>query len=282
MIDEYADSPSAQALQERTISFKQYSHVYRSNHLVHWIFGNATNIFNISISTCVRPSDVVGVYQFENGSMKYDATMSDIMDDLGSGTDKDALAKLDARTLDNTLSARKEMQAFLIDDVLVSEKPPNHPNQRRDIKFESNGRILALVMKTVVGLVLGISAVELATSGHASYGQISAAAITAAGLTVAISIIDLIAQDGGFSALEPDYMQRSAAWVANVFMAMIRRLVMLRRGAPDNGEPRWTESELRAAISREDLLQFWDAETTPGSSSSFGIQGLVCNDSPVK
>ena len=264
------------ALVDRDVTFGPFSHVYKDSGLFQWVFGNATTLLNISISTCISLSDVVGVYQFENGSMKYDATASDIITDLGLGTAKATPARLNARTLQNAQSASNELQAFLVDDVLVKSNLPPPPRSlgSRDVTFNSQGRVFALVVKTAGGLVLGMSAAAIANGDHTTYGQLAAGAIASAGTVALFSICDIIAQDGGFKSIEPAFMQQAAVWVANVFMALLRRLVMLFRGAPDVEQDRWSQAELRAALDQQDVFSAWGTDTTPGSGSSFDIRNF--------
>jgi len=268
-------------LQERAITFKPYSFAYSRNRLEQWVFGNATRQFNISISSCLRMGDVVGVYQFDDGTMKYDATARDIAIDLGLGTSRGTHTRFAARTLINAQLAYKEVEAFLIEDILVEDSSPSRPKQRRQVEFQSNGRINALVWKSASGLLLGICAAEIANGFNTTSGQLWAGAITSAGFIALYSIIDIVTQEGGLTAFEPAWMQKVAVWVANLFMAMLRKLTMSARGAPDNGQARWTEAELAAELERQDILSVWDAATTPESASSFGLQGFQCDESPV-
>ena len=257
-----------EVLQERDVTFGPFSHVYHADNLVQWVFGNATSLLNISISTCLNQSDVVGVYQFENGSMTYDATTLDIITDLGLGTSKATPSRLNARTLTNSLSALNELEAFLFDDILTNDTSTNPSLKGRQVQFQSNGRIFALLAKTAGGLLLGMSAAKIANGEHTTSGQLAAGAIATAGSVAAFSIADIIAQEGGFNAIEPDFMQQTVAYVANVFIAMLRRLVLLFRGAPDNGQTRWTQAELREALDRQDVLSIWGADTTPGTGTT--------------
>lgn len=46
------------SIEERDVSFDQYSRVANLNGLWQWTFGNTTHQYNISVDTCVRTSDV--------------------------------------------------------------------------------------------------------------------------------------------------------------------------------------------------------------------------------
>ncbi|KAL6720056.1 hypothetical protein ACLMJK_001977 [Lecanora helva] len=269
---------SLQEVQGRAITFKPFSRVYNSGHLTQWIFGNTTYLNNISVPNCVKLGDRIGVYQFENDSMKYDATLGDIVTDLGIGTAKGTAARLAARTLTNALAAINEVQAFLKQDIL-KDSPSN---LRRQVQFQSNGRILALVIKTSIGLVLGMTMAEVANNWNASGAKLTAGAVTCGALVNMYSIVDIVQQEGALARLEPGWMRDAAILVANIFMALLRRTVMLAQGAPDTGEPRWTESELQDYLQRTDIMSAWDPgatpDATPGTSSSLGIEGIVCEE----
>ena len=270
-------------LNDRAITFKRYSHVYSYDNLYQWIFGNTSMLLNISVSKCIRQSDVVGVYQFNDGTMKYDATVQEMTTDLGIGKGQNgSLARASARTLENALSASQEIGAFLAEDILVTGSSVPHNKQRRDdIRFDSQGRILALAIKTGWGLLLGVSAAEIGNRFNTTGGHLAAGAITGAGFILVYNIIDILTEEGALAPYEPAWMQRAAIYVANIFLAMLRKVGLLARGAPDNGQQRWTESELAEQLAHEDLhtaLAF-DTDVTPESQSSFqveGIQGFEC------
>ncbi len=265
-------------LQKRQHRINQYSFIVNKNNLITWKFGNATRDFNISIASCVKMGDVAGVYQFANGSLKYDATVREIVADLELVSGTGRRATYATQTLKNAISARKEVQTFLAEDILISGSSLAHNRHRRAINFQSEGRILSLVLKTVYGLVLGLASVEIAAavSGiRATKGQLAAGAIVGAGSVSVYSIIDIITEEGGLTGLEPEWMERTAIYVANVFMAQLRKLVMLMRGAPseDTGR-RYTESELAAALEQLDAYSAWDLETTPLSTGSIATEGI--------
>lgn len=275
----------ASVLQER-IDFKPYSRVITSDPLISWVFGNVTTSFNISIASCVKMGDMAGVYEFTNGSMKYDAKVMDIVTDLGIGTSRGTRPIWAAQTLKNALSAYDEIQAFLSEDILVSDSSAVHGKHRRDITWNSEGRILALVLKTTYGLLLGMATVEIAAaiSGvKSTYGQLAAAAIVGAGGVSIYSIIDIIREEGGLTAYEPEWMESRATYVANVFVAQVRQLVILARGT-SSGEagPRYTGTELARALEELNAYSAWDAassqmttpQTNPLSTSSDDIQGF--------
>ena len=271
------DQQSA-AVQERSHRINQYSYIVSKDHLITWTFGNATRDFNISIASCIKMGDVAGVYQFANGSTRYDATARDIVTDLGIGTSRGTRATYATQTLKNALSAYDEIQAFLSEDILLSGSSPIHSKDRRAINFQSEGRILALVIKTLYGLLLGVASVEIAAaiSGiKATKGQLAAGAIVGAGGVSIYTIIDIVTDEGGLTGLEPEWMESAASYVANVFMAQLRKVVMLARGAPDNNTGRrYTESELAEALGQLDAYSAWDLETTPLSTNTIDIEGI--------
>ncbi len=266
------------ALQERYYRINQFSYVVSKDHLVTWAFGNFTRDFNISIASCVKMGDVAGVYHFANGSMSYDATVRDIITDLEIGTTRGTRATYAAQTLKNAVSAYDEVQAFLSEDILVAGSSLVHNKERRAINFQSEGRILGLVIKTLYGLGLGMAAVQIATAIsdiQITNGQLIAGAIVGAGSVSVYTIIDMVTDEGGLTGLEPKWMESTATYVANVFMAQLRKMVMLARGTPGSStRPHYTESELAAALTRLDAYSAWDIETTPMSTSTIDIEGI--------
>ncbi len=221
--------------------------------------------------------DVAGVYHFANGSMSYDATVRDIITDLEIGTSRGTRATYAAQTLKNAVSAYDEVQAFL-SEVLVAGSSLVHNKERRAINFQSEGRILGLVIKTLYGLGLGMAAVQVAAAIsdiQITNGQLIAGAIVGAESVSAYTIIDIVTDEGGLTGLEPKWMESTATYVANVFMAQLRKMVMLARGTPGSGtRPHYTESELAAALTRLDAYSAWDIETTPMSTSTIDIEGI--------
>ena len=268
---------------KRAITFKPYSHAYSQDNSVQWIFGNTTNLNNISFSKCIGLRDQLGIYQFDNGSTTYNATLLDVTEDLGVGTTNGTQARYAARTLSNALVTQSEVSAYLNEVVLASDSSPA-PTLHRRVQFKSDGRILALAVKTAYGLLIGMGAAEVANTFNATKGQLAAGAVTTAGLILVYNIIDIITQDGGLTALEPAWMESTAAWIANGFMSMLRRVVMLARGAPDNGQAPLTNVEVTDYLDQMEGMSAWDTETTPLTASSLGIQGmqgLQCDQSPV-
>lgn len=281
------DPERSHVLQERaSTSVGSTSYTLVDDHLFQWIFGNATRSVNISVSTCVLLTDIAGPYQFNDGTMSYNATMLDILKDLGFGSSSDAHARYANRTLSNAQSAYDEIQAFLIEDILVTDNTPSHAKpgiQGRALSdFRSEGRVLALVMKTIVGAILGLGMARLGAGPEVTHGQLAAGAISSGALVAIVSIVDIIREEGGIAKIEPPWMQRLAIWIANVFISLTRKLVGSAREAPAHGERRYTQSEMDdylERLQRLDMLSAWDPTSTPGTSSS--IQGFVCDDSPV-
>ena len=146
-----------QALRERDLNFGWYSHEYNQNNLAQWIFGNATQQYNISISTCVKRNQVIGVYQFMNGSNSTEATFGDIYSDLGYGTTLNIPEKMINQTLINAEAAYNEMSTFLLDFILCVDSPTLRDELRRQLladNFVSNGRITTLILQTASTAVI--------------------------------------------------------------------------------------------------------------------------------
>lgn len=148
----------SQALSKRDVTFGWYSHYYVQNHLYQWIFGNATNQFNISISTCINGSDTAGVYQFMNGSTSTTATVGDIYKDLGYGTALANPKQMMAHTLINAQAAYNDITTFLLDSILCSGNSLLKDDLRRQLLFmsdgfHSEGRVMTLILQAAGGMV---------------------------------------------------------------------------------------------------------------------------------
>lgn len=148
----------SEALRERDINFGWYSRYLNQNHLYQWVFGNTTNQFKISISTCINSSDVAGVYQFMNGSTGSIVTVGDIYTDLRYGNALANPEKMIAQTLINAQAAYNDISTFLLGSILCSGNAPLKDEIRRQLLFrsdgfQSNGRVMTLVLQGAGGMV---------------------------------------------------------------------------------------------------------------------------------
>lgn len=256
----------------------QYSHVDFQEHLISWSFGKPGKEFNISVASCIKKSDVVGVYEFADGTLKYDATAGDIIADLGLQSQSRSRAEIAAQTLKNARAAYAEAQAYLFEDVLTKDTSLATSIERRAVNFESEGRILGLVFKTVYGLGFGAVAVQAGASimhVKATKGQLAAGALAGGGGVMVFTIIDILVDEGALTGLEPQWMERSANYIANAFMAKLRGMIRRARRTPQGRTgPSLTESELVAHLEDLDNYNAWATETTPLSAQSFPIVGI--------
>ena len=267
-------SHRSKELQERASVPQSTSYALIDNHLFQWIFGNATTSFNISVSTCLNLTDIAGPYQFDNGSAKDDATMMDIIDDLGPEVSSEANDRFARRTLSNAQSAYDEMEAFLINKILVKDDSLTHSSTHVRRQFQSNGRVLGTVIKTAFGVAFGLTGVGIANGHNTTYSQLFAGALTSGGLVLVVSIIDIIREEGGLSTIEPQWMKKTAVWTANALISCMRKMVRSAGEAPFNDERRYTQAELDAfleQLGREDVFSVWDPQSTPGTMSLSGI-----------
>ena len=143
-------------VQERAITFGWYSHFYNRDNLWQWTFGNASNAFNISVSTCVNGTDVAGVYQFEDGTTRDDTTVGDVIRDIQSGDTPASPERYTARTLSNILAAYDDAQTFLLDMVFCSGPSLYKDELRRHLlaRPDYNRRVRVVVYQSVVGLLV--------------------------------------------------------------------------------------------------------------------------------
>ena len=150
------DEPSkqdSQALGERGITFGWYSRTYNKDNLRQWIFGNATNKFNISLSNCINSSEVAGVYQFMDGTNRTDATVGDIYTDLGYRNATIDQNRMLALTSVNAQAAYDEISAFLLISIFCSDNALMRDELRRRLLFRSEGRVLTVILQGAGGMV---------------------------------------------------------------------------------------------------------------------------------
>ena len=218
----------ASSIEERDISFGPFSHTYNLDGMFQWVFGDDKNNYNISIDTCIHLSDALGVWDFEDGSRKYNATWREIIDDLGIGKSYENSARYQARLSANQVLAQNEGHEYL--STILCGNPGTNPGTRRDLLVRQPGTNslagfkFATLLKTTVGIVAGLAAQELSNQFHADGWQLAGGAV---GGCIVVFGLDVIAYQqirGRFNSPETAI---AAAWTA-----FVRFITMLARGAP--------------------------------------------------
>ena len=223
--DELSEQESQALLLERDITFGWYSHRYNQNHLRQWLFGNATNSFNISMSTCIKRSDVVGVYQFKNGSSSTDATAGDIYTDLGYGAALVKPEKMIAHALVNTQAAYDDISSFLLDSVLCTSGNSlvqDDRELRRQLLFTSEGRVLALILQSAGALVAYFVWNGIGLAFESPGVKMLFGGIATLNLIIVVGLVDIFRQENVIGHYE-------AAFMGTVFVAKIRSLIQKAR-----------------------------------------------------
>lgn len=230
------------SLEERDISFGQQSRVVNLDGLFQWTFGDATNHYNISIDKCIRLGDAVGVWDFEDGSRKYNASLGEIMADLGIGKDYGSPARSAARLLSNDILAHNEGRDYLEGSVLCKGNSTS-PTKRRDLLIRDNGDSaagfkVAMLKKTVLGFVCGLAVQEISNRFHADWYQLTAGAMGGAAVVLGLDIIAYRQIRGRYNDWE--------SWMGGAWTAFLRGMVYLANGAPTVEGPCRQETELVA------------------------------------
>lgn len=241
-LEEIGESPPTNQdpkLQDRDITFGPYSHIANLNGYIQWTFGDTTQQYNISIDSCTRLSDVAGIWDFEDGSRKNNATLGDIMSDLGVGTNYKSPERYAARLLANDLEADNEAHDYL--DTILCQPNSSIPYTRRslfarDDRDPVGGFKLALVKKTVVGLVCGILVSEVSNKWEANNYQIAGGALAG---TLIVAGSDIIAYRQMLGRYD-DWQ----VWIGGLWTALFRYIVALATGAPPVAGPCQQEIEM--------------------------------------
>jgi len=198
------------------------SRMTRSSGLLQWTFGNNLNQYNISMDTCLKKSSVIGVWQSQDGTTNNDATIGDIMADLGFGTGSVVpYERYSARILQNAMSAVSEAQTLM--DTILCTSPTatqlENQAQLRHLLFESQGKLTAVVMGAayavvvyyfynIIALYVTNPAVKLLITGTGNLGII-----------VGLGIIGFFGATGDLAPIE-------ASFVGSVFVARMRQMIL--------------------------------------------------------
>ena len=137
----------SQALDERDIDFGWYSRAYDEGYLRQWIFGNATNQFNISMSNCIKTGNVAGIYQSRDGTNRTAATVGDIYTDLGYRDAPLDPNKILAQFSVNAQAAYDEILAFLLTSIFCSGNALAGKELRRRLLSRSDGGVLTVILQ---------------------------------------------------------------------------------------------------------------------------------------
>lgn len=220
--DELSEQES-QTLLERDITFGSYSHRYNQNHLRQWIFGNATNSFNISMSTCIKRNDVAGVYQFMNGSSSTVATAGDIYTDLGYGAALVKPEKMIAHALVNAQAAYDDISSFLLDSILCTSGNSFVQNElRRQLLFTSEGRVMTLLLQGTGGLLAYFVWNGIGLRFDNPGVKMFFGGIATLNLIIVVGLVEIFRQENIIGRWE-------AAFMGTVFVAKIRSLIQHAR-----------------------------------------------------
>lgn len=197
---------------------KWNSRVTKSNGFYQWIFGNAEQQYNISIDACLKKSDVVGVWDFEDDTRKNDATLGDIETDLGFGTPSTKYAH---RALQNAQSGVKEAQAF--SNSLVCSDPTagqlEDQAQLRHLLAYSKGAVTAAVAAASYGVIVYLLYGALSLLIHNPVGKLILDAVGLFGIVFGTGLI-------GILAVGPDFANIEAAIIGSVFISRIRQMIL--------------------------------------------------------
>lgn len=244
------------------------SRLFRSYGLYQWTFGSPLQQYNISMDTCLKKSSVVGVWEFADGTTKNDATVKDIMIDLGFGTGSTVPPqKYNARLSRNALLAVKETKAF--SDTLLCDASATTalsttqltPGQLEDqaslrhLLFESEGRITAAVVAAGYATAVYMFYNVLALYVINPVGKIILQGTSNLGIVLGAGLIGLIGNNGDFVEIE-------AAIVGSVFVARLRQIILQATQAGRAAGPCLPVTQVTAAA----IQAAADAGTSAGST----------------
>ena len=222
--DDAIDHQDLQAPEERDLIFGPYSRYSHKNTRYQWIFRNenATTQYNISISTCIKMSEIAGVYQFVNGSTSTSATVGDIYTDLGYGSDLANPDKMIAHTLVNAQAAYNDISTFLLDTILCNSNLPLRDELRRQLlsgAFRSDRRIMTLILQGVLstGIYFFWNGIGL-TFDHPGIKMVFGG-IATLNLIIVVGVLEILPQEG---VIQPYEM----AFVGSVYVARARILIL--------------------------------------------------------
>ena len=243
------DEPSkrgSQALDERDITFGWYSRIYNKDNLRQWIFGNVTNKFNISMSNCIKSSDVAGVYQFMNGTNRTDATVGDIYTDLGYRNAPINPNGMLAHTSVNAQAAYDEIWAFLLTSIYCSDNALVRDELRRRLLFQSDGRVMTVILQASGGAVVYFIWNGIGLRVDDPGTKVLLGGIGTFFLIVVVGILDILRQEG---TIEP--LEAAIVFVCNVIVAKARSVILkmrLRGRANRDPGPCLPATQMAAAI----------------------------------
>ena len=202
------------------------STVYVENHLFEWIFSYGGIDYNISISKCIHPSEVIGIYQFHNGSTKHDATVSDIISDFGYGKPYGSPQRFDAIAYSTSQAAYNEGSTFLQDSVLCGGgNSASYQELRRRLLFQSDGRISALIVDTVWGVGCGIVGAYVSNGRNTTGRQIIGGGVGVGAIIFGVGLNGIFRGEDGYRGLENVVFRLKTAFMATILAVRLRAMI---------------------------------------------------------
>ena len=211
-----------QALRERDITFGWYSRKYNQNNIAQWIFGNATHQYNISISVCMKGSEVAGVYQFMDGSNSTEATFGEIHEDLGYGTSLSIPEKTINQTLINAEAAYSEILIFLEEFIVCSGDSLLEYELRRQLladDFVSNGRVATLILQTASTAVIYYFWNGIGLHVEQQGLKVLFGGLATINIVFVLGMLEILRQENLVQPYE-------TAFMGSVFVARVRSLIL--------------------------------------------------------
>ena len=184
------------------LSLKWYSGTYVRNNYLTWWFHESTHFFNITIPEPICETEMIGTWEFMNGSLKYDATWADINTDLAIG--KTTLSQQDraSAVIKNALLALTAAQEFLEEYILCPSERSVSASTGRNLLWNSQGRVTAVIIQTTLGLLLGMLAGEIINGFHADINQIFGTGFAVGGPALLYGIITIMRDNNAFVGFE--------------------------------------------------------------------------------
>ena len=180
-----------------------YTHSYVRNHLRTWWFHNSTSFFNITIPEIVCDHDMIGSWEFMNGSLKYDATWGDIRNDLAIGQHTLTQEERSSAVTKNALLAQSDALQYLEDYVLCpSDRTISADFGGRHLLWVSEGRVTALLLQTVGGFLFGLLVGQLQNDWAATKQQLYGTGLALGGAMLLSGIISISRDNGAWIGFE--------------------------------------------------------------------------------
>ena len=184
------------------LSLKWYSHTRVRYDYLTWWFHNSTHFFNITIPESICETDMIGIWEFMNGSLKYDATLAEIKSDLAIGQTTLSQQDRASAVIKNALLALTAAQEFLEEYILCPSERSVSASTGRNLLWKSEGRVTAVILQTTLGFLLGMGAGELINGFHADYNQVFGTGFAVGGPALLYGIINIMRDNNAFVGFE--------------------------------------------------------------------------------